>query len=271
MSKKQISPLVIVGGAAALYFLFGNSGSSTPGTTSVNPITNALAQLLPGSTTTTQQIPTTYGINSGIRGGDGSYFTCANYAQLLAVNPNLGNPNYVMTDTENGQYLANYLNLQQALPYWVGQKAIDGTHPANILQAAQVHWRNYGCAAKMIFLPLEPPSGANYVPPPSAKKSSGSGILGTILKSVTIVAGAALTVASAGTAAPLIAAGTSVALTAESAIHGVSDTLLNDSEVQLLFQGAAIIYDILPLYAQNDPLLVAAIKLQLDTLLKQYA
>ena len=269
--SKQISPLLIIGGAAAAYLLLNSGSQTAPGGVSVNPITNALANLLPGSTTATQQIPTNYGINSGVRGADG-VLQVSNYPQLIAANPNLGNPNYIMSASENGQYLANYLDLQQGLPAWIGHKAIDGSTPANLSQAAQVHWKSYGCAEKRIFLPMQPPSNVPFVPAPAVAKSSGTGILGTVLKAVTIVAGGVLTVVSAGTAAPLIAAGTSAALTVESAIHGISDTeVLNNTELQLLFQGAAILYDILPLYEKNDPLLVTAIKQQLDTLLKQYA
>src|SRR5579862_3270049 len=178
--SKQISPLLIIGGAAAAYLLLNSNTQTAPGGASVNPITNALANLLPGSTTTTQQIPTNYGINSGIRGGNGSYFLVSNYQTLLQANPNLGNPNYIMTALENGQYIANYLDLQQGLPAWIGHKAIDGSTPGNLAQAAQVHWKSYGCAEKRIFLPMQPPSAGQFIPAPAAPKSSGPGVFGTI-------------------------------------------------------------------------------------------
>lgn len=262
--SKHTNPALIVGGLAAAYLLLNSNSGSSPA--AGNPVTDALVPQPAASA-----VPTTYGINSGVRGGNGSFYTVSNYAQLLAANPNLGNPNYQMTATENGQYFNNYLDLQQGLPSWVGQKMLNGVKATSLMQAIQGHWTFYGCAEKRIFLPLQPPSGAQYIPPPPQPKSSGSGIFGTILRVATIVGGAALTVASAGTAAPLIAAGTSAALTAESAIHGIGAAgQLNDAELQLLFQSAAIIYDILPLYQNNDPVLVAGIKQRLDELLKQY-
>lgn len=257
--KKGISPVLLLGGAAAAYLLLSPSGGGAAA--------SSLAALIPGQAPAAQPV---YGVNSGLRGGNGSFFTCSNYAQLLAIVPNLGNPNYQMTAAENAQYLANYLDLQQGLQTWNGQKTPNGGTVQNIAQAAQLHWTMYGCAEKRIFLPLQPPSNGAYIPPPPAKKSSGSGIFGTLLKAATIVAGGVITVATGGAAAPLVAAGESAALTAESAIHGPTD-MLNDAEVQLLFQGAAILYDILPLYQDGDPVLTQAIKLKLDELLKEYA
>lgn len=261
--KKGISPVMLIGAAGAAYLLLKPSAASGGG-----GVAQTLANLLPGSQ---PQVPTNYGINSGVRGNLNGVYTVSNYAQLLAANPNLGNPYYKMTEAEISQYLSNYIDLQQGLPSWIGHKQPDGTKPQNISQAAQEHWLNFGCAEKRIFLPLEPPSNIPYVPPPPAPKSSGSGVLGSILKAVTIVAGGAITVATGGAAAPLVAAGESAALTAESAIHGPDTTgLLNDAEIQLLFQSAAVIYDILPLYANNDPVLTRSIKLRLDELLKHH-
>lgn len=268
--NKQISPVLWIGAAAAAYLLFSNSGTAAPAaaTSAGTAVSDALSSLLPVTPTTTA-VPTTYGVNSGIRGGVGGAYTISNYAQLLAANPNLGNPNYQMTAAEYTQYYNNYLDLEQwasTLPKNNKDQVING-----LAAQMQYHWTNYGCAEKRIFLPIEPPSNIAYTPPPPSPKSSGGGIFTTILKAATIVGGAALTVASAGTAAPLIAAGTSAALTAESAIHGTSDNLLNDAELQLLFQGSAILYDILPLYQNSDPVLTAAIKTKMDALLKQYA
>jgi hypothetical protein len=268
--SKQISPVLLLGAAAAAYLLFSNSGTATAATATAasNPVSDALSSLLPATTTTTA-VPTTYGVNSGVRGGVGGAYIISNYAQLLAANPNLGNPNYQMTAAEYTQYYNNYLDLEQwaaSMPKNNKDQVING-----IGAQMQYHWTNYGCAEKRIFLPIEPPSNIAYVPPPVAPKSSGGGLLSTVLKAATIVAGAAIEVGTAGAATPLVAAGTSAALTVESAIKGTNDNLLNDAELQLLFQGSAVLYDILPLYQNNDPVLTTAIKTKMDALLKQYA
>lgn len=268
MSKSQINPLLIVGGAAAVYLLMNSSSTASAAAAASNPVTAALANLIPGAATTTAA-PAMIGINSGIRGGNGSFFTCSNYQALAAADPNLLNPKYQLNLAQANQYMSNYYDLQQWYALQL-QSAANNTFKT-IITAMQYHWTTYGCAEQRIFYPLQPPSTQNFIPAPVVPKSSGSGVLGTILKVSTIVAGGVITVATGGAAAPLVAAGESAALTAESAIKGTSDTVLNNQELQILFQGAAVLYEILPLYEKNDPVLVSAIKLQLDTLLKQYA
>ena len=235
MSK--ISPLWYVGGAAAAYFLFLAPKSAT-GTPVVS---------IPGVTSTGS---TTVGINSGVKGGNGSFYTCSNYQQLLAANPNLGNPNYVMTAAEATQYIANYLDLQQAFPQWIAAKnQYKGAVLSTPQQCAQAHWNNTGCAEQRIFLVLSPPSTGAYVAPPAQPASSGSGggflsgLLGVATKVVPIVA----------------------------AIAGdYNAPQLNDADLQALFTSAAIINDILPMYASADIVQVNAIDSSLNGLLKQY-
>lgn len=253
MNADTKKTLLIGGAAVAGYFLFVAPGGAAP----FNFGTGTAAANNPAS----GAVPTTYGINTA--GG------VANYAALAQANPNLLNPNYHMTLPEAQQYLSNYLDLQQGLPGWVNHK-VNGVTTRSLPEAAQLHWTIYGCAEKRIFLPLQPPSIKPYVPPPANPKSSGSGVFGTLLKAVTIAAGGVITVATGGAAAPLVAAGESAALTAESAIHGTSD-LLNDAECQILFQGAAILNDVLPIYGAADPVLVATINNRLNELLTQYS
>lgn len=235
--SKSISPLLLIGGGVAIYLLARPSSPS-----GVSPITQTLASFLPGATTTTSQVPTTYGINNGTG-------VVANYAQLAQANQNLLNPNYQMTPEENAQYLANYTDLQQGLPLWIGKKDLRGVTCTNISQAAQEHWSIYGCAEKRIFLPLQPPSYKPYTPPPPAAKTSGSGgssVVTDVLKVATTIL-------------PFILGETN------------NEPQLNDADAQVLFTGAAILYDILPLYAANDPQLTGLMKNKLDQLLKQYA
>lgn len=241
--SKPISPLVLIGGGLAAYFLFLKPNSPPaapvnyiPGTTVPVPGTTSL----PATTTTVA-----YGINSGIKGGNGSFYTCSNYSQLLALFPNLGNPNYQMSAAENQQYLSNYQDLQTGLPSWIGHKQLNGVTPQNIQQAAQTHWTTYGCAEKRIYKPLVPPSTASYIPPPTNTASSGSG---SFLSSALSVVGTVLPYAAA--------------------LLGETEKL-NNADLQLLFSGGAILKDILPLYYTSDPQ-AASIENRLETILKQY-
>lgn len=251
MSKKGINPLVIGGLGIGAYLLLRSNTQAAATTTAtattpvtVSPVTQTLASLLPGSTTTTQQIPTTYGINNIALGGNNNIV--ANYAQLLQANPNLGNPNYQMTAAENAQYLANYNDLRQGLQLWIGKKDLRGVQVTSLSQAAQEHWTIYGCAEKRIFLPLEPPDATNYVPPPPAPKSSSS------------------------TGSTIVSTALNVATTVLPFILGeTAEPDLNDADQEILFTGAAILYDILPLYANADPKLTGLIHNKLDQVLKE--
>lgn len=228
--------LLYVGGAAAAYFLFLKPGA-------------AASALLPGSTTATVPAVTNpasmVGINSGIRGGNGSFYLCSNYAQLAAADPNLMNPNYQMTAAQVNVYLSNYLDLQQGLPGWIGQKDLRGIKSSTLNQCAQEHWSIYGCAEKRIFYPMQPVSSAAYIPPPPAPKSSGGG--SSFLSTALSIAGSVV------------------------ALLGDETPVLNDADIQLLFTMSAVIKDILPLYSKADPLLTAAIEQKLNSVLNQYA
>lgn len=235
MAKKGVSPLLIAGiGVGALYLLSSNSNPLA----SIIPTGNS-ASIIPGGTTTTQT--QLYGVNNGTG-------VVSNYAQLVVADPNLGNPNYQMTDNEVAQYLANYLDLQQGLPSWIGHKQHNGVTPKTLQQAAQVHWTTFGCAEKRIFLPLQPPSNKPYVPPPKNAKSSGSG--------------------SSWIGPTISAVGTIVASLLG---PGEPDPVLNDGELQVLFTGGKVLKDILPMFADADPMLTKAIDQQFTALLLPYA
>lgn len=219
-------------GVGALLFLT-KSGSG-------NPITNLLS---PTSTTpgVTPISPTgLIAINSGQLGGNGSYNTVSNYAQLVQANPNLMNPNYLMTAAEQQQYLSNYQDLQTGLPQWVSAH----TGGVNTLtDAINRHWRTYGVAEQRVFVPMQPRSGAAYIPPvtPPKPTSSGSNWVSTGLSIATAVIG----------------------------LLGPNDQLLNNGEVQVLVTGGAVIRDILPMFMSADPL-AGAIDQKLTDVLKNY-
>lgn len=228
--------LLLLGGAGiAAYMLLKPHAQTIPGSGTTIPVST-------GSGGTTVLV----GKNSGVRGGNGSFYTVSNYNQLLQANPNLGNPQYQMTSSELAQYLANYSDLQQGLPSWVGQKDPTGNIMTSLTRAEQVHWQYHGCAEQRIFLPLQPPSTANYIPPPpntnTSSGSSGGGWLSSALGIATTVIG----------------------LLGEPA-------QLNNADAQALFTMSAIIKDILPLYASTDPLLTRAIEVRMNTLLIQYS
>lgn len=207
----KTTEIVLFGGAGLvlLYLLKGNGSISLPGST-----------------------PDNIGINSGQLGGNGSFNTVANYEQLLAANPNLGNPNYQMNGMEAGQYLSNYLDLRQGIGAESG-----GLSLANVNK----HWHQYGCAEKRIFLPLQPPSMVTYIPPPkSASGSSWTSWIGTALEIAAAIAG---TDQGKG---------------------------LNDKEIEVLITGGAILTDILPFYQLADPQRVLKAETKLQSLLLQY-
>lgn len=241
MAKSILSnPLVLVGGGVAAYLLL--SKHSSPAVTlpggGYSQSTNAA--VLP------QQTQSLTGINSGIKGSNGTYYTVANYSQLAQLVPSLLNPNYVMTPAENAQYVANYLDLQQALPTWIGYKQPNNTIPRTVADAAQVHWTYGGCAQQRIFLPLNPPSNANQIPPPPNPKSSGGG---SFLSS-------ALNVAT--TILPFILGSDGSAKD------------LNDADLQLLFTGGYVMQELLPMFETAEPGTVKAINNRFTELLTPY-
>jgi len=257
MAKKN-NILLIGAGAAALYFIYNSKQAAAATTPATTPT--------PGrSNLAVNTMPQLYGINSGLQEGNGGIYTVANYTTLLAQDPNLGNVNYQLTNAEKAQYLSNYLDLQQGLPTWIGQKH-NGVKMNNINDAIQVHWSVYGVPEQRIFLPLVPPSNVAYKPPPQNPKSSGGGFLKTLLEVATGAAGTLLAPATGG--ASLVAAGAATKL--ESAINGANDKILNDKEIEILITGAAVAKDILPMLAQANPQHATVINNAIDNLVSQY-
>lgn len=232
--------ILLYGGAAVLgYSLLFPKAPAVPGTPSNSLLSSILS---PGAV----GIPTTYGINSGVKGGNGSFYLASNYAALVAANPNLGNSNYTMSPAENSQYLSNYQDLQTALPGWVNT-TIFGVKIGSLQQAAQMHWHMYALSDKRIFVPLTPPSTAAYIPAPANPKSSGGGSFWS--SALSTVASVAIAVLGTNTPEPK----------------------LNDKDLELLFTAGYVVFDILPLYKDVAPELVGAINDKYTEILTQYS
>ena len=267
MAKKNNTLLYVGAGAVGLYLLLNNAGGSAASSSLLT--TGSQASLLPNSTAQNTYPYVLPGAPAIPAAYDDNYYKTWIRPAMVIVNSNLNNPGYRMNDSEAAAYLANYLDLRQALPAWVGHKFSDWGTVTNITDAANRHWKIYGVAEQRTYMPLPWSEMVAFVPAP-AKTSSGSGLLGTIVKVATIAAGGILTVTTAGTAAPLIAAGESAALTAESAaFHGPGD-VLNDEEINLVVTSAAIIKKMLPFYLQVAPQLVNSIENKLDTIIAKY-
>lgn len=236
MDTKTI--LLVGGGAAALYFL-SKSGAGTrlpaipgmPGST-----------LLPGggsSANPTSFVPTVTGAPPPPAIYTQSYYDMYQYPAMKASNPNVANASYSLTTAEADQYIQNYNDINQ----WTST-VVPKNFPSKE-DAARYHWAHYGPSEKRTFLPLMPQDLTPYVPAPANPSSSGGGgFLGTI-KKVTGVVGSLL------------------------AILGVDDRL-NDEEVKMLLEGAAIMNEIMPFYKQADPKLYNAIMSKMDTLVEMY-
>lgn len=218
---KTSTILLLGAGGLGLLWYMNNNGSLT-----------AAAAATQSTTPTADNPQGLVGINSGVLGGNGSFYQCANYAALLAAIPELGNVNHVFTPAEATQYFANYTDLQQGLASWAGGLSVHN---------AQYHWNKYGCAEKRIFVPLVPPSTAAYIPAPKST-SSGSSWISTSLQ----VAGAV------------------------AAILGTNNYNLTDGDVQCLITGAAVFNDILPFYQKNQPAKVQSATNRLNSLLTEY-
>lgn len=167
--------------------------------------------------------------------------TYGQYAVAQQLNPNNGNPNYTLTDSEAQQYLQNYLDLQQGLPAWVGH--VPGINTLN--DAARDHWKKYGAAEKRIFTVLTPPSTVAFIPaPPNPNTSTSSGGGKSWISSALGIAGSIIS------------------------LFGADDPILNDYEAEILITGSAILSDILPMFS-HDPL-YPGIRAKSTELLEQY-
>lgn len=229
MNKKTEHLLLLASvGAAGLYFL----SSSTPGVTS--PVSAPLAAsgntgypypILPGA----PPIPATWNL---------SYYLTYEYPAMLAANPNIGNPNYQLTQAEANQYFNNYLELQQ----W--EVTVVPKPFANLLIAMQYHWHTYGVAQQYSFTPFLPTKNVNWTPPPVNKNASGSSTQSWI--------GTALSIAT--TVAAILS----------------PPPVLNHAEAEVLINGSAIGLNILPMFYEATNGYASAAMGKMEDLLTQY-
>jgi hypothetical protein len=223
---KGTEKLLIYGGIAAvgLYFFM------QPTTTVAVPATaTAPASTIPAP-------PASY---------NQAYYLTYQYPAMVAANPNITNPNYQMTAAEAQQYYNNYTQIQQ----W---SATVIPKPFPTLQAAcQYHWKTYGVAQQMSFMPFTPPDIQGWTPPPANANTSGSSsVLSTALK-------------VAATAAPYAA----ILL----GVGAPPQNQLNDADVEILINGGGIALDILPYYYSTpNGATVRETTNKLTALLKQY-
>jgi hypothetical protein len=263
---KSISPVLLMGGGLAAYLLLSNK--SSPG--GASPVTSLLSNLTGGGSVAP--------VNSGpqttypylITGAplpipdsfSQSYYINEIYPAMYAVNSNVKNPAYTLTQAEASQYETNYTDLQG----WL-RSFKSGTPYQHLVY----HWHTYGVPDQRTFLPLPWANPAQWVPPPPNTKSSG-GIFSDILKAVTVIGGGVAIVASGGALAPVVGPATSLALTAEGQIHGVNSAVApNDAELEILFTGGAIWAQIAPFYNQADQARVKAVNNQLYYLLNRFS
>lgn len=215
------------------------SAGSTPNGDSTGPVqtTSNGGTVYPYVTKGAPNFPTSY---------NQQYYLSYIYPNMVAANPNVTNPNYSLTPNDAAQYLSNYADLDQwaALPSTLNSKQIAG-YGGGTLGAARFHWANNGVPEKRTFLWLYPPDQTNYVAP-AGKASSGSTFT-TILKDVTSVAGAAI------------------------ALAGPNDPGLNNTELELIVTGGAVVKNMLPLFANADNNLVTLIDNRLDQILTFYS
>ncbi len=168
---------------------------------------------------------------------DGNYYLAYEYPAMVKANPNVTNSAYNLTDGEATQYMANYLDISQ---YANAPSSIKNFGSA--LNAARKHWHDHGVAEKRTFMPLQPPFTVPFKPAPANGGSSGGGSWVTDALSV------ATTIFS---------------------FLGSDD--LNDRELELLFNGGGVMYDVLPMFYDADPVVTTKIKERLDDLLTKYS
>jgi hypothetical protein len=265
--------LLIVGAVAVVgYFYLKGQGNPVvaPVTSLINstlaPITSlitapvtspvAIVSATPVIPNAPQLVPLTW---------NAAYYQQYQYPALVALNPQIQNSSYQLTSTDAVNYLNNYLELHE----WLATGVVDGKRFKTQQQALQWHWTTYGVPYQYSFVPFVPPKNVNWVPPPPNPKASTS-VFGTILRITTVVAGATLEIASAGTLTPIVAPATGAALAVEGTIHGVPNDALNAEEIDIIVMSAAIIKKILPFYLISQSTRVNSIANKIDFLLTTY-
>lgn len=189
----------------------------------LSSVTNTGSALLPGGAVDRTPIDAAGTIKADVVNGSSSYAT------EVANHPDLLNPNYQLTPAQCSQYLANYLDLRQALPGWVNTTE-DGVMIPTINAACQHHWTMYGAGQHYTYYALAPASLRPFQPAPAAPSNGSSGgFWSGLLNAVTTVA-------------PIIF-GT----------PGSVYPQLGDAEIEILISGCAFVSNITPMFQEVDP------------------
>lgn len=224
--------LLYIGGAGLLAYLYltKSPNNSAPG---------IFSSVLPGVPQTVT--PTTAGAPPTPTTFDKNYYLTYQYPAILAANPNIGNPNYRLTDSEANQYLANYLDLQQA---WAdpGNHNNPGWDRANTPQDfARSHWRQWAIPDKRTFTLLVPSSTTTYNDPHTASNSGFFTSIGNFIakNSSTLLSQGGNLLTNALKTAP-----------AAAAIAGINDTpTLSPKDRDTILNGSGIVLSIYEAYS----------------------
>lgn len=220
--------LLYVGGAAVFAYLYlkGSPGAAVPGKETMTAAT--YPYLVPGA----PPLPASWDFN---------YFHTYEYPAMQKADPEILNPNHVLTSAEAAQYKANYQDVQEWLNVVTGAGQQFAGNP---MAALQYHWNKAALPDSRTFLPLLPPATAgSYVPPPPVNPNSSGGGQAFLTDALSI----------AGTVAMFL---------------GTGDAVLTDYDCAVLINGAAIVTEILPMYYIDSRAL--NIENKLTALLIQY-
>lgn len=232
----------IAGGVGALYIYATDTGVSV--SQAATNVVNSGTNLVNSGTTYPYLVPGAPALPPAF---DQQYVDQFILPAMIQANPNVGNPNYVLTQTDASNYMANYVQVAQ----WANNPATlnQPNNPTrSVLVACQIHWHLYGVPQKMTFLPLPWTDPQQWIPAPSNPKGAGgSNTLGWVATLGTIALGVLK-------------------------ILGPNDPepVLDDEGIQIVVCGAAIAKDLLPMFAHCNPEMVDTINNKINSVIAQY-
>lgn len=241
--------LYVGAGLVGVYLL--TRGGSTAAAS--NPVTSLLSSVLPSSTPP-NVIPT--GPNAGttypyLTAGapaippafSQAYINSYILPAMIAVNSNVSNPGYTLSQTDATNYMANYTDVAQ----WANNTGPQGgARHQTPYQAAVYHWHTYGVPQARTFMPLPWNDPGAWVPAVQNPNSSGSSSTMSVIGDVASVALAVL------------------------GPNNQDDPVLNDTEIQCVVTGAAVAKALLPMFKTADPVLVQKIDNKINSVIMQY-
>lgn len=209
--------LLYLGGFGVLAALYiskqNNTGGSGLFANQIHPVTPVLQGAPP--------TPTSW---------DQNYYLTYQYPAILQMYPNVGNPNYKMSDSEAAQYISNYLDLQQV---WADQNNFKGgwDNAHTLPDFARSHFKKYGIPEKRTFTPLVPSRSIAYVAPPKTENGGFFTSIGNFISKGANVVTSVI---------PYVAA-----------FAGTNDQItLSPTDKEILLNGGGIMINIFDLYGQ---------------------